>query len=113
MTPEEVLALAAEDMATHGMTKRYYYGEGREDDDRTIAPACAYGSIHRTLAQRGLVDSEIVDPTDPLILQAAHLLAQTIRRPGNIFQVITAYNDADTTTAEDMILTMKRAAHGE
>jgi hypothetical protein len=125
VTPEEILAKAAEDMAKYGHTKGSFYSSKGEQPWET-APACAYGSMSRvahTTDRRGIV-SEV---DHPAIGRAAAKLADVIRphlaaiysdwHPDRInqaesYNVITQYNDHDNISAEDMILRFKEAANG-
>jgi hypothetical protein len=117
MTPEEILAKAAEDQAEHGHHKGSFYSS-RFGQSWETAPACAYGSMARVARLtdgRGMVDG--VD--DPVISKAAAKLADAIRphvpvdlSRADTYTVITSYNDSHSITAEDMILRFKEAAHG-
>jgi len=123
MTPEELLEKAAEDIAKHGHAKRTY----SEGPDEMTGPACAYGAMTRA-ATGGSTDysnlPSLSMEAKELVDQAALLLSQTIRSYnrryapplvglGDSFRTVTHYNDAPGIAAEDVILTMKRAAHGE
>lgn len=114
MTPNELLEIAADDIAKYG------HHHGAYSDDRfheSIAPACAYGALTR--AATGTTTNYAVAQTDlvlqsqiDLINQAAELLAKAITpNPvgyGHPFRTITVYNDS--TIGPDMIRTMKEAA---
>jgi hypothetical protein len=125
MTPEEILAKAAEDIATHGHAKGSFYSSRGEQSWET-APACAYGAMARVadLTDRRGIVSEV---DTPAIGKAAAKLADVIRphlkamhsdwHPDRInladpYVVITHYNDHDNISAEDMILRFKEAANG-
>lgn len=101
MTPEEILLKAADDIATNGHYKGNYFAGG----DRANGPACALGAIDRATYGRGLRTD--FHPS-PLLASALHLLAKEIGVSN-----IADWNDAPETTAEDVILAMKRAAHGD
>lgn len=116
MTPEETLAKAADDLATHGHAKETFY-DSTSRQDWVTAPACALGAIARVTGHasksQGIVREEIFTS------EAVKKLAATIRRglpelfaEADDYATVTGYNDHKDTTAEDMILTMKEAAHG-
>lgn len=111
MTPQELLTKAAEDVATHGHWKGTFSQSGVPDN---IAPACIYGALTRaatgTTTCYDTADL-VVWTVNPLIQQAADLLAKSIGRDRDTWYTVTQFNDADSTTAEDVILAMKRAAH--
>lgn len=120
MTPEELLIKAAEDIATHGHWKQGY---SDPMEPETTAPACAFGSLTRaatgyTTAYANLDVGSGLDEgvgIKGLIEQAALLLSTQVPNRLELFEpfnVITEYNDLESTTGEDMILAMKRAAHG-
>jgi len=114
VTPEEILAKAAEDIAIHGHAKEKFYSSTSYEGWQT-APACALGAIARVTGyaskSQGIVREEIFES------EAAKKLAATIRGKvdgfsvADDYQTITGYNDHKDTTAEDMILAMKEAAH--
>jgi len=124
MTPEEQLLAAADDMAAHGKCEGQYlappegwYGTGTGGWWQT-GRSCAMGSLARV---NGLVDEIGCVGAEVEMLPATRRLAEQIRKTvsglwdhANLSDagVIAAYNDRETTTAEDMILTMKEAAHG-
>lgn len=111
MTPEEHLLAAADDMAEHGHCKESFFEtlNGWE-----TSPSCAYGSLARTA---GMVDGNgLIDNVNDFSVAADRLSAHIqdkfpYLRGLDTYNVITTYNDANTTTAEDMILAMKEAAH--
>jgi hypothetical protein len=120
MTPEETLLKAAEDIGEHGHNKQTYFGG---NGHWSQGPACAFGAIARTQPERymraigngGFVLNEEVEKS-----AAAKLLAEQIRRDypdlipnndGADFLAVIQYNDHPSTSAEDVILTMKKAAH--
>lgn len=115
MTPEEILIKAADDLATHGHAKETFYNSSGAQSWET-ASACALGAIARVTGHaskgQGIVREEIFED------EAVKKLAAKIREKGGMYAddsdyaVVTGYNDADHTTAEDVILTMKEAAHG-
>lgn len=116
MTPEETLIKAADDLATHGHAKGTFYNPSGAQSWET-ASACALGAIARVTGYaskgQGIVRDEIFTS------EAVHKLAATIREKGGKYAnlgdnycTVTGYNDDDHTTAEDVILTMKEAAHG-
>lgn len=115
MTPEETLIAAAEDMAKYGQAKETFFDSKPMPNGRydwKTAPACAMGSLARVSG--GVQGEGIVN--DVQDGGAVHLLAEQIRRDGLMpeyaddYQAVTGFNDRDSTSAEDMILTMKRAA---
>lgn len=115
MTPEETLAKAADDLATHGHAKETFYASSGEQPWQT-APACALGAIARVTGyaskRQGIVRDEI------FASEAVKKLAATIRAKVGAYAdadnycTVTGYNDDNHTTAEDVILMMKEAAHG-
>jgi hypothetical protein len=116
VTPEEILIKAAEDLATHGHAKEVFFDSTARSAWQG-APACAYGAMARVgnwVQENGTV----TDLYEDTFAEAARRLASVIRGKvdalsvADDYQAITGYNDADTTTAEDMILMMKEAAHG-
>jgi hypothetical protein len=122
MTPQELLAKAADDIAEHGHNKGTYH-----DPDaglpQSTAPACAYGALTRAATGGRTTDYAWIGvtvktwETKGLIDQAAELLARVVVRRGGIdygndFGTIALYNDRDDVTGEDVILAMKDAAHG-
>jgi hypothetical protein len=108
-TPKEVLRKAADIMAVRGKAT------GRYEDPKTHA-VCAYGAM--ALAATDGRHSCLTDANThayALIGQAARVLAETslgLELGTDPFFSITGYNDADTTSAEDMILALKRAGGG-
>lgn len=119
MTPEELLLAAADDIAAHGHCKNTYSPPG---EDGRAGPVCAYGAMTRVATDGQTTDYASLHLNDewwrtkrPLIDQAAALLAQHIgpTAAGYPFGAITRFNDAARTTAEDVILMMKKAAAGE
>lgn len=111
MTPEEALLKAADDLAEHGGCKGVFIAD-REHPD--TSPACAMGAIARATGQitlDGLVGPDVGQG------EAVRMLAQQIRggffpvKPGHAFNIVASFNDSDTTTTEDVILAMKKAAN--
>lgn len=131
MTPEEHLLAAADDMAQHGQAKDVFLKDPFEWE---TTPACAYGSLARVAGAyevrtciggggRQMAEVYISSVTPAAVKLAKHLrakfpdlfgevVADELRGIDDTYTVITTYNDADTTTAEDMILAFKEAAHG-
>ena len=121
MTPEEILMAAAEDIAEHGHHKGSYFKPTASASKRAIAPACAYGAMARAAGLvRGLVSHPHLIYDISIFSPAAEKLAEQIRRDGPVllcrnaqsddFAAITYFNDRPTTTGEDVILMMKKAA---
>lgn len=114
MTPEEALLAAAEDQAKYGHGKGAYFSVAVADGDRDAwetAPACSLGSISRvTQAHRHTLTGNYGSAT--------RLLAEQIRRERpdltvlDDYGVVSRFNDQENTSAEDVILMMKKAAHG-
>jgi hypothetical protein len=110
MTPEELLLKAADEIARTGHCKGMYYTGG---DERTAA-VCAYGAMARAASDGRTADyfGELDGPGRALVRDAAALLASEIYPfVSDPFHIITRFNDEDSTTGEDVILAMKRAAH--
>ena len=117
MTPEETLMAAAEDIAEHGHHKGGYFKQTASVSERLSAPACAYGAMARVV---GLVTYGGLTYDISTLGPAAEKLAEQIRRDGPVllcrnaqfddFAAITYFNDRPTTTGEDVILMMKKAA---
>lgn len=110
MTPEETLLAAANDMAEHGMCKGTFFAgpfsSGQSTAERQGA-ACAMGSIARV--SNSLEDIAHNAATRKL---AATIVNRIPSTPGLIsYDVVSNYNDNPSTSAEDMILMMKEAAH--
>ena len=100
MTPEELLLKAADDIAENGHHKgSYFAGEGR------TGAACALGALDRAAwgATRGVRYSYA---TERVLSEAIGLL---VKQCGS--GLIPRWNDAPGTTAEDVILTLKKAAN--
>lgn len=119
MTPQEVLAKAAETMAERGKATGTY--ESQEDDDYFGAKGavCAFGAM--SLAATDMQMSAFSElglwgrtfEAKELVNQAAVLLARHVHTPGGYFEPfskVTWFNDH--SSGEDVILAMKRAAHG-
>lgn len=126
MTPEEVLAKAAEDMSEKGMTKGHFYEQGVPGEGWREAPACAYGSMARAMgvtSAGGVVEPGTLDDLDPaseklaaaiVRLHPDHPVIASLRAThcDDAYDIVTRYNDHEGTTKEDMVLAMKEAAHG-
>lgn len=122
MTPEEILARAAEDIAQHGHAKEQFYeANPTKEGAWQTAPACAYGALSRvagTTSGNGTAMVYDGRHSYPELHAAADKLAAQIRasRPefadADTYYTITHFNDDDRTTGEDVILAMKDAAHG-
>ncbi len=116
MQPEEVLLKAADDIAQHGHAKEVFFDSAAKAS-WAGAPACAYGAMARA-GNWVQGNGTVTDLYEGTFAEAAKRLADVIR--GRVdalvladdYQAITTYNDDDNTTAEDMILAMKEAAHG-
>ena len=111
MTPEDVLTKAAETITRRGKATGHY-------EDPVTREVCAYGAM--TLAATegktscySEFDFFLTPRPALLVQQAAELLAKAV--PSEFvdepFAVITWYNDQESTTAEDIALAMKKAAH--
>lgn len=118
MTPEETLLKAADDLARYGHAKETFFETSGEQDWRT-APACAFGALARVIGGDATSENGVVSGDDVLFVSdAVHRLANVIRgkvdalKLADNYQAVTLYNDADSTTGEDIILAMKEAAHG-
>lgn len=117
MTPEEILAKAADDLAKYGHHKGNFYSTKEPCD---TAPACAYGAMARVAGMTSLGVTFYGDGA-LVLAEAARRLAGQIRKQlpdnsiwkkwGDEFTVITGFNDYARTTAEDVILAMKEAAN--
>lgn len=121
MTPEDVLLKAAEVIETAGWHQGYYYLEPAPecfDDERdrelsATAPVCAMGAIRR--AMTGYADVTPFAGEYTLFRQARHLLWQQVKpeeSDGLTFGV-PSWNDDPQRTKEDVVLALKRAAHGD
>lgn len=117
MTTEEILLAAAEDQAKHGNTKGRFYekGVGRPLSWRE-QPACALGSIARVsgkVTTAGFVEENTLDRE--VVIRLANTIVQHTGLWNECYSdaVIASFNDDPSTTAEDVILMMKRAAAGE
>lgn len=123
MTPQEILLAAAEDLAKHGHNKQNFYGTPPPGKGPESAPACAMGSIARVMeAPRVWNGYATLDISSH---PAVHLLAEQIHRemPGWVpgsddyvtvatfnYVTVATFNDLPSTTGEDVILAMKKAA---
>jgi hypothetical protein len=115
MEADDTLMRAAEDIAQHGHAKETFF-ESTAERKWMTAPACAVGAIARVTGHaskgNGIVREEIFNH------EAVKKLAAMIRSKSKDlagaedYVAVTGYNDDDRTTAEDMILMMKEAAHG-
>lgn len=116
MTPQELLAKAADEIARTGHHKDSYSKMGVAE---SVAPVCAYGAMTRaatdgmTTSYPELACHSELFKSHALIDQAAELLAEEVD-PGHEwatpFSAITRFNDDGRTTGEDVILAMKKAA---
>lgn len=105
MTPEENLLAAAEYISENGHIKGYFYPKKEDGSSFTTEearaqklPACAIGAIYITSGDRhGYVAFE-----------AGQKLSRYL---GQL--VVPVWNDHKDTTAEDVILALKGAAHAE
>lgn len=116
MTPQELLAKAADEIARTGHCKASYSEPGI---DERVAPVCAYGAMARavsdgkTTCYADLGSHAKTWSQYRLIEHAAELLAAEIGNElDSPFGAITRFNDDDRTTGEDVILAMKTAAAG-
>lgn len=124
MTPDEILLKAADDLARYGHAKQTFF---ESTDDRKAwwqeASACALGAIARAAGEVGVtgVVSDPMGPDTSVRHAAVRKLAESIRSRSPIMNrfgttddyiTITSFNDAGSTTAEDVILAMKTAAEG-
>lgn len=120
MTPQEVLAKAAEAMSQRGKATGTY--ESSKDDPHfgVKGSVCAFGAMSLAatnmqsscFAELGMYGNGAAHTAKGLVNQAAELLARHIDTPGGYlepFSKITHFNDH--SSAEDVILAMKRAAH--
>lgn len=99
MTPEQVLAKAAEIMSTAGHIKGNF-----DDGDHVNGPVCMEGAYRRAMygTSTGWGRAQLRD--EP----AWSALVATVSEAGGTAPCL--FNDADETTAEDAILMLKRAA---
>lgn len=109
MTPQEVLVKAAAAIAEHGHIKGGY--------GSIHSGFCAVGAI-RYAACGGTLLSKVHDANADEVVQAAELLlveelegSGEYRWAPSVEVVVPLFNDANATTAEDVMLMMKRAAH--
>jgi len=112
--PRELLKAASEYMAENGHIKRASFKYGVPVKDITDAqemrakgvPSCALGSIEGAWWRRGGCDSYMA------MSEATNIMTDWVR--GNTgFTNIPSWNDHPDTTAEDVILALKRAAEGD
>ncbi|MFD4474637.1 hypothetical protein ACFWPU_00770 [Streptomyces sp. NPDC058471] len=115
MTPQEVLNTAADIIAARGHGKQHY-------EDAVTGNVCAYGAM--TAAATDGTDGRTADYSvmnvygtpraKRLVDQAARLLATHLRGPldgyADEFDIVTHFNDADTTDGPTLIRHMKEAA---
>lgn len=109
MTPEENLLAAANYLSEHGHHKEAYFegmgcapldvsSEGLAKGDREKyngRPACAMGALYITAENYSV------------LMEAAEMLNRAIPDSGSFS--VPGWNDMRSTSAEDVILTMKRA----
>ena len=119
MTPEDVLLKAAGIVEADGWHQGYYYPEPAPecfDDERdrelsATAPVCAMGAIRR--AMTGYADVTPFAEEYTLFRQARHLLWQQVKSEYGGDLGVPVWNDDPQRTKEDVVLALKRAAHGE
>lgn len=123
MTPQEVLAKAAEVMAERGKSNGCYESNGEHAATfGEKGSVCAYGAM--TLAATDMRTSEFSElgmkfggsvdwfERKELVNQAAALLARRVTNPhADLTSFSTVTRFSDNSSAEDVILAMKRAAH--
>lgn len=113
MTPQEILAKAAEVMAERGKATGTYESEKDDDHFGMKGSVCAYGAMTLTVTEgetSAYSDLDYTSDLRGLVNQAAALLAQRVSSAlDDPFRIVTHFNDG--SPAEDVILTMKRAAH--
>jgi len=122
MSPEELLAKAADEMSRTGQHKGTYYNSGKAMQ-QSQAPVCAYGAMARAATDGKWADyAQLGAGLAPgsleayaLVNQAARLLAKTINADlmaaiEDPFGIVTRHNDDLRTSQEDMILAFKKAA---
>lgn len=114
MKPRELLRKAADEIARTGHWKEKYSQPGTPEQ---VAPVCAYGALTRaaTGGKTTVYGRDEHLETWHLIDLAADLLAETIEggtrgEESPSFGIITHFNDDPSTTGEDVILMMKKAA---
>lgn len=113
MTPRELLLKAADCIAERGHWKGSYSKPGVP---MSVGAVCAYGAMSWVATEGNTVaysDScTWSEDAEKVIDQAARMLHKQIPRSlyENPFNAITYYNDREDTSAEDVILAMKRAA---
>jgi hypothetical protein len=113
---DEILTLAAGDIAQHGHAKETFY-QSTGTQTWEVAPACALGAIARVSGCAREGNGIVTDAV--FSTEAVRRLAGTIRgklggsyATADDYLTITGFNDDDSTTAEDVILMMKEAANG-
>lgn len=109
MTPEEVLEKAAQALAEKGHCK----GNFGDDEGRM----CAVGAIRYAVSgSRGVYLASLSRPGDRELTDLAiQLLGKEIESrvdtPQGYYDYVPLFNDRPSTTGEDVILMMKRAAN--
>ena len=118
MTPQEELLAAADDIERHGLNKKTFF-QSREGEWHAT-PACSLGALARVtghVASDGWIFGE-----NSVWLHAGEapkLLASHIRSKfpdvastagPDSWDVISVFNDRETTTAEDVVRVMREAA---
>lgn len=110
LTPEEVLLKAANEIARCGHWKGWF----SETDADPDSPVCAVGSINRVVFGKANMCDVRWIRTGQLDLNRV----ATMRLEAYLEQAVgedsaALWNDRADTSAEDVILAMKKAAHGE
>jgi hypothetical protein len=120
MTPQEALLKAAEDIEEYGLHKGGYFDceDFTETDPALCRPKCAMGALSAVIF--GHPDWLLHDPVNALgglAVKARKLLADAIRVEWGTpylvevdFSVVTAFNDREEATAEDVARMMRKAA---
>lgn len=108
MTPQEVLEKAAANIAEHGHCKGEYGSLQRG--------FCALGAIRYAATGTGVYRRDLnAAKTHDLVNQAELMLVLELAkdgwRCGESLSLVPMFNDAEATSAEDVMLMMKRAAH--
>lgn len=121
MTPQEQLMAAANDLAQYGHAKEAFYEPLTVNGPERwrTSPACALGALARTMnltEANGIIGHDEIEGLESAV--AVRLLAANLKKRfpqlrvmSSPYSVITEYNDDESTSAEDVILAFKEAAH--
>lgn len=107
MDSSEILRKASEYIAEHGHHKESF----TKPDGTLTPPACAMGAITIACNGQGWLSQDVCTLIEESRTQLAqHLIREGQSGAGEPFQVIAVWNDYKRTSAEDVILALKRAA---